>query len=138
MTLVYWSQPSSVVMCIQNSYFSIGITSLYGFQPIFVAFVCKTATLGPQLQVSMSPRPRLWFFAFKTATLGPELRVCIGPRPHLWFFYIQNSAFSTSLYGYQPSSVVLYTHNSDIMTRINSLYEAQTFTCRFVYAKQRD
>ena len=85
MTLVYWSQPSSVVLCIQNSDFSIRITSLYGSQPLFVAFVCKTATLGPQLQVS------------------------VGPRPRLCFFCIQNSDFSTrieSLYGSQPSSVV--------------------------------
>ena len=21
----------------------------------------------------------------KTATLGPDLQVCMGPRPHLWF-----------------------------------------------------
>ena len=39
-------------------------------------------------------------------------------------FCMQNSHFSTriaSLYGSQPSSVVLCTRNGDIMTRINSL-----------------
>ena len=41
MTLVYWSQPSSVV------------------------FACKTATLGPELQVSIGPRPHLWFLHSK-------------------------------------------------------------------------
>ena len=105
MTLVYWSQPSSVVVCIQNCAFSIRNTSLYGSQPSFVAFACKTASLGPELQVSM------------------------GPWPHLCFFCIQNIDFSTriaSLYGSQPSSVVLCIHNNDIMTRINSLYGSQT------------
>ena len=91
--------------CIQNSVFSIRNTSLYGSQPSSVVFACKTATLGPELQV------------------------CIGPRPHLCFFCINNSDFSTriaSLYGSQPSSVIWYTHNSDIMTWINSLHWSQT------------
>ena len=42
------------------------MTSLYWTQPSFVAFACKTATLGPELQ---------------------ELQVSIGPRPHLWFLH---------------------------------------------------
>ena len=69
--------------CMQNSDFSIEITSLYGSQPSFVAFVCKTVSLGPGLQVFMGPRPHLWYFAFKTATLAPELQVSMGPSPHL-------------------------------------------------------
>ena len=85
MTLVYWSQTSSVVLCIQNSDFSIRITSLYASQPSFLAFECKTAILGPELQVSIGPRPHLWLFAVKTATLAPELQVSTGPSPHLWF-----------------------------------------------------
>ena len=91
MTLVNWSQPSSVVLCIQNCDFSIRKTGLYGSQPSFVAFACKTATLGPELQVSTCPRPHLWLFAFKTATLAQELLVSMGPSPHLWF-----SAFTTA------------------------------------------
>ena len=59
MTLVYWSQPSPVVLCIHNNDFSIRITTLYGSQPSFVAFACKTAALGPELQVSMGPSPHL-------------------------------------------------------------------------------
>ena len=73
MTIVYWPQPSSLVLCIQNSMISIRITSLCGSQPSFVVFACKTATLGPELQVS------------------------IGPRPHQCFFSIQNSDFSTRI-----------------------------------------
>ena len=71
----------------QNNVISIRKTSLYGSQPSSVIFACKTATLGPELQVSMGPRPHLWFFAFKTATLAPELQVSIGASPHLWFLH---------------------------------------------------
>ena len=69
----------------QSNVISIKSTSLYGFQPSFVVFACKTATLGPELQISMGPRSLLWFFAYKTATLAPELQVSMSPSPHLWF-----------------------------------------------------
>ena len=100
------SQTSAVVLCMLPSHvISVRITSLYGSQPSFVAFACNTATSGPESQVSMGPRPHLWFLAFKTETLAPEC---------------------ASLYESQPSSVVLCIHNSAIMTRINSLYGSQT------------
>ena len=92
-------------VCIQNSVFCIRITSLYGTKPSFVAFACKTATFGPELQVSMVP------------------------RPHLWFFCIQNSDFTArtaSLYGSQTSSVVLCVQNNVIGNRITSLHGSQT------------
>ena len=63
----------------------IRISSLYGSQPSFVVFACKTGTLEPEKQVSMGPRLHLWCFAFKTATLATELQVSMGPSPHLWF-----------------------------------------------------
>ena len=68
----------------QNSDFSTRIACLYGSQPSSVVFACKTATLAPELQVSMGPRPHLRFLAFKTA---PELQVSIGPSPPLWFLH---------------------------------------------------
>ena len=78
----------------------------------------------------MCPSPNLcFFFSCKRANLGPELQVSMSPRPDLCFFCFQNSAFITrieSLNGSQLSSVVLCIHNSDIMTRINSLYGSQT------------
>ena len=80
-----------MVLYIQNSAFRIITTSLYGSQPSFVPFACKAVTLGPELQVSMVPRPHLWFFEFKTATLAEELQVSMGPSPHLWF-----STFTTA------------------------------------------
>ena len=35
----------------------------------------------------MGARPHLWVFAFKTATLAPELQVSMGSSPHLWFLH---------------------------------------------------
>ena len=97
------SQTSPVVLCMQNNMISIRITSFYGSQPSSVVFECKTATFGSELQVSMGPRLHLRFFAFKTAPLAPELQVSMGPIPHLWNVI---SIRITSLYGFQPSSVV--------------------------------
>ena len=57
-----------------------------------MVFACKTATLGPELQVSLGPRPHLWYLEFKTGTLAPELQDSMGPSPHVWF-----STLTTSL-----------------------------------------
>ena len=67
-------------------------------------------------------------FACKTASLRPELQVSMGPRPYLWFFFIQNNDFSTritSLYGSQTSPMVLGMQNIVINTRISSLHCSQ-------------
>ena len=49
----------------KNSDFRIRITSLYGSQPSFVAFACKTANLGQEIQLSMGPRPHQCFLHSK-------------------------------------------------------------------------
>ena len=69
----------------QNNVINMRITSLYWSQPSFVVFARKTATLGPELQVSMGHRPHLGIFTFKTATLALELQVSMGLSPHLLF-----------------------------------------------------
>ena len=61
-TSLHGSQTSPVVLCMQNNENSIRITSPYGSQPSSLVFACKTATLGPELQVSMSPCPHLLIF----------------------------------------------------------------------------
>ena len=60
------SQTSPVVLCMQNSMISTRNTRLYESHPSSMDFACKTATLGPELQVSMVPRPHLSFCACKT------------------------------------------------------------------------
>ena len=105
-----------MVLCIQICDFSIRITSLYGSQSSFVAFACKTATLAPELQVSMGPRPHLRLFALKTANLAQKLQVSMGPSPHLWFCASQQQHYDQN---YQPPWF-------------------PDLTCRLVHAKQRD
>ena len=68
-TSLHGSQMSSVVLCMQNNVIWIRFTSLYGSQSSFVVLACKTATLAPELHVSMGPSPHLWFCAFSTAAL---------------------------------------------------------------------
>ena len=59
-----------------------------GPSPHLCFFGCKTATLGPELQVCIGPRPPLCSFSpFKTAHLAPELQVSMCPIPHLWVLH---------------------------------------------------
>ena len=135
----------------QNSVISTRITSLYGSLTSSVIFACKTATSGPEIQVSMGTTPHLSFCACKTEWLSPELLVSMGPSPHLWFlhakqrlwdqnhkslwvsdstcgFSIQNSVIwnrITSLNGYQTWPVVLCMYNNVLSIRIKSLYGSQ-------------
>ena len=74
-----------LLFCMQNS------------QPSFVAFECKTATLEPELQVSMGPSPHLFLLLFKTETLAPELQVTMGSRPHLWFCAFKTATLASEL-----------------------------------------
>ena len=69
----------------ENSNFSIWITSLYVSQPSSVVFAYQTASFGPELQVSMGPRPHLPFCAIKTAWFAPEYQVYIGSSQLQWF-----------------------------------------------------
>ena len=91
-------------------------TSLYGSQHSSVAFACKTATFGPELQASVCTRPHLSFCACKSAWLAPELLVSMGSSPHLWFL--------------QAKQRVLYPNNESLWV--------PDLTSHFVLAKQRD
>ena len=76
--------------CIQNSDFSTRIASLYWSQPSSVVFACKTATLWPELIVSMGTRPHLSFWACKITWLATEILVYMGHSPHLWFLKVKH------------------------------------------------
>ena len=132
-----------------NSVLSTRITCLYVSQPSSVVFACKTATFGPELQVSMGTRPHQSLCACKTTSLPSEILVSVSPRPHLPFcacktacvapeilvsmgvpaltcgFWMQNSDFltrTTSLYGSQTSPVIFSMPNIAISIRIKRLY----------------
>ena len=137
----------------QNSVISAWITSLYGSQPSSVVFASKTATFGAELQVPMCPRHNLSFCACKPPCLATELQVSMGSSSHLWFmdakqclldqiykslwvpdltcrFVHANRVIITriaSVYGFQPSSVVLCIQNSDLKTKLHvSMHGSQT------------
>ena len=77
-TSLHGSQTSSVVLCMQNNAISIRNTSLYGSQPSFVVFARKTATLAPELQVSMGLIPHLWFLHAKRRLLDQNYKsLCV-------------------------------------------------------------
>ena len=64
-TSLHGSENSPIVLCMQNNVISIRNTSLYGSLLSFVVFECKTAALGPELQVSMGRGPHNGFLHSK-------------------------------------------------------------------------
>ena len=112
----------------QNRDFRTIITSLYGSLPSSVDFASKSATLGPDLQVSTGPSPHQWCCAFKTGTFGPELPVSTGPRPHLGIGACKTVCLPPELQvSMGPSAHLCFLHAySDFWTRITSLYWSQT------------
>ena len=131
-TSLWGSQISRVILGTQNSVLSIRINSLYGSQHSSVVYACKTATFGSNLQVSKVIRPHQSFCTGNTTCLASELLVSMGPSPYVWFLDAKqrllnrnnkslmvpditccfvrakqrDSTWITSLYGFQPSSVV--------------------------------
>ena len=152
------SPTSPVIFCIQNSVPSIWNTCLHVSQPSCVVFGCNTAHFGPEFQVSMGPRPHLWFWAHITASLTQRkywiqpspVALCMQNsdfRPRItslcrWRdptcgFCMQNSAFwtrVTSLYGSLTWPVVLCMYNSGLNIRISCLYGSQPSSV-VLYAK---
>ena len=110
--------------CMQKSDFRAWITSLYRFQTSPMFFCIQTATLAPELQVSMGPSLHLWFCAFTTATLASEILLSMGPSPHLWFCECKTTWLaSESLVFMGPSPLIcgFCMQNSNFRTRITSL-----------------
>ena len=123
---LYVFQPSPVVLFMQYSDFRTGFKSLCGPQTILEVFACKTATLGPDLQVCMGPRPNVWYWA--------HILVPIGPSPHLWFLYAKQRLVEQHkrVYRYQTSPVVSCTQTRVNSTRITSFYGFQPSSVVFV------
>ena len=86
-TSLYGSPPLSVVLCMQNSYFRTRHTSLYGSQTSPVIWCMQIIVPSIVITNLYGSQPSSVVFACKTATLGPELQVSVGPRPHLGIFH---------------------------------------------------
>ena len=100
----------------QNREYRARITRLRGSKTTQVLFACKTATSGPEKQVSMGPRQDLSFCACTTMCLASQILVSIGPCPHLW---------------------ILIAKERLLVMNYKSLL-VPDLTCRFVQAKRRD
>ena len=124
---LYGSQTSSMDLWKQNRALSIRITSLYVSQPSSVICECKTANLGPELQVSMCPSPHLWILHAKQRLLDQNYNSLLVSDLTCRFVHTNCVICTriTRLYGSLPSSVVLCTRNSDFITRITSMYGSQ-------------
>ena len=110
-----------------NSVLRTKITSLYGFQTSPVVLTRKTATLGPELQVSIGPRPHLWICACKTGLITRS-SLLYGAQNSSVDLCKQNSVPTTkiaSLYGSLTSPVHLCMQNSVLSTKLTSLYWSQ-------------
>ena len=68
----------------------------------------------------MGPRPHLWFLQAKHRLLDQNYKSLWVPDLTFRFVHANGviSTRITSLYGFQPSSVVLWIHNSDLKTKL--------------------
>ena len=122
------SQPSSVVLCIQNSDCMTRITCSVLVPTSSMVFASKTENFGPELRVSMGPRPQLSFCACKTGVITTRITSLYWSQTSPVVVCLQNGDFRTrltSLYGSQTSPVILCKKNSMISTRNSSLHGSQ-------------
>ena len=157
---LYGSQTSSVVLRTHNCVLNTRMKRLYWFQPSPVVLCMQTAPLGLEIQVSVGPRPHLWFLHAKQRHVDQNNKSLWAtdmtcrfvhakqrdlhqndmfiwvPALICFILFMQNSDFMTrltSLYASQTSSVVLSTHNSVLSTRINRAYWFQPSSVVFAY-----
>ena len=77
-TSLYGSQPLSVFFWMQNSDFRTRFTSLYGSLSSSVVLSTHNSVLSTKKKDYIGSSPHLWFCVCKTATLGLELQVSAG------------------------------------------------------------
>ena len=125
------SQTSLVVLCMQNSVIWTRIKSYMGSIPHLWFCVCKTATLGLELQVSVGPRPHLSFRASKIAWLASQSLISIGPWTHLWCFDAKQWLLDQNNKSLCVHLSFCACNASVISTRITCLYRSQIWSVVF-------
>ena len=128
MTLVYGSQPSSVVFGCKTATFGSELQVSMGSRLRLFISECKTTCLDPEWRLSIGHSLHLWFCAFKTATLPAELLVSMGPSPHRPFLHAKQRFMDEkykSLWVPHLTYVFFCIHNSDFSTIIASLNRSQ-------------
>ena len=136
---LHGSRTSLVILCMQNRVPSFRNTSPYGSCPHLLFLHAKQRLLYPNNKHLWVPDMTCRFMHAKKEWLSPELLVSKGPSPHLWYC-MQNSDFwtrNTSLYGSQASSMFFAGIQRLLDQNYKSLLDPD-LTSRFVHAKQRD
>ena len=134
-TSLYGSQTSPVVLCMQNSAIGIRITSLCGSQTSPVVLCMQNSV--PSIRITSLPSSVV--FACKTATFGPERQVSMGPSTHQWFLHAKQQLLDQnykSLWVPDLTCLFVYTKQRILPQNFKSLY-VRDLTCRFLYSKQR-
>ena len=137
---LYGSQTSLIFLCIQNNEKSIRITSLYGSHPSSVVFACKTASLGPELQVSISPSPHLLIFCIHNSVIMTRITSLHESQTSPVVLCMQNNENSiriTSLYGSQPSSVVFACKTATLGPEFKVSMSPSLHLLIFLHSQQR-
>ena len=113
----------------QNSDFWTRITSLYVYQPSSVVLCIENSDLRTKNCMSLwVPALTCGFVHAKQRDFRTRITSLYGSQTHSCGFCMQNSDFwtrITSLYGSQTWPVILCMYNSVISTRITSLYRSQ-------------
>ena len=151
MTLVYWLQPSSVVLafktaplaqglpvskgpspscvyCIQNSDISIRIKSLYGSQTSPVDLWMQNSVLRSRMTLVYWSQPSFVVWCIQNRHFSIRITSLYGSQTSPVDLWMQNSVLRsrmTFVYWPQPSSGVLCIESSDFSIRITSLYGSQ-------------
>ena len=139
-TSLFWSPLSSVVFAFTTATVWPELIVSVGPRPHLSFCACKTAWLAPELLVSMGPRPHLSFCACKTTWLASELIVSTGPRPHLSFCACKTTWFASEILvsmGPNPHLWFLFAKLWLYDQNYQSLLVSH-LTCHFVHAQQRE
>ena len=111
--------------------------------PSSVVLYKQIATLGLELQVSVSTRQDLSFCACKTTWLASEILVSMGPSPHLWILHCKTAAFSiriTKSLWVPDRSLVAFCASKIAVTLGHQNYKSPRvpdLTNGFLHSKQR-
>ena len=139
-TILCGSHTSSVVFWLKTAPFGPELQVSIGPRPHLRLCACKTAWIAPELIVSMGPSPHLWFWEHGTACLAQEYQDYLGSNPHLWFCACKTATLGLELQvSVSPRSYLWFLHSKQrLLDENDKSLRVQGMTCRFVHVQQHD
>ena len=125
MTLLYWSQPSSVVLCIQNSDFSTRIVNLYESQPSSEVLCIPNSDLRTKIACSYGSQTSPVVLCIQYSVICIRITSLYGSQPSCVVFGCKTASFGLekkSLWVPDITRHPLCMQTSVICTRNISLY----------------